>query len=426
MVFSRPRRWRWRLVERLWLSRAVMLAACVSVAHATVEAQTPSAAPAPTLTLTDALERAVTTSPTIATARLQHPIDIAGVAVAGERPNPDVSYEAAKETPRQAIGATLPIEIGGKRQRRIEVAKAAIAVGDAELSRVIVDVRREVRRLYFEAVAAEQKAQIADDLRALGQRARDAANARVIAGDSARSDLTLSDLSLANAESELTGARGEAEAARAELNTVIGQPPETRWTFADPLSSGALMTSQQATDLAARSNADLQVLDRQIEEQTAKVTLAKALTVPDVSVGGSFTYDAEPEFRYGWRVTGGVTVPVFTTHKAGVAVEQATLARLKQEREAVVSRIAGSVSAALSRATAARDQIRRYETVILPLALEAERQAQAAYNGGQISLPVLIQAITTARDTRQRGLQAGLDYQHALTELERAIGGSLP
>jgi outer membrane protein, heavy metal efflux system len=404
------------------LSTAILAALLVvSPESALAQAGGPQA-----LTLADAMQRAVSSSPTIAAARLQHPIDVAGVAVAGERPNPDISYEAAKETPRQSIGATLPVELGGKRQHRIDVAKSTVAVGDAELARTVTDVRREVRRVYFEAVAANLRMQMADDLRGLGQRARDAANARVIAGDVPRSDLTLADLALANAENDVTAAKGEADAVLAELNTLIGQPPNTSWTLSDPLSSGALVTTQQAGELAARANTDVQVIDRQIDEQVAKVDLAKAMTVPDVSVGGAFTYDAEPEFRYGWRFTGGVTIPVFTTHKAGVAVEQATLARLRQEREAIVARIAGSVSAALSRAAAARDQLTRYQTVILPLALEAERQAQAAYNGGQMSLPILVQALMTARDTRQRGLQAGLDYQHALTELERAMGSSLP
>ena len=68
----------------------------------------------------------------------------------------------------------------------------------------------------------------------------------------------------------------------------------------------------------------------------------------------------------------------------------------------------------------------RYQATILPLALESERQAQAAYTGGQTGLPALVQALQTARDTRQRGLQAGLDYQHALADLERAIGAPDP
>ncbi len=109
------------------------------------------------LTLSEAVARAMAANPTIAAARLQRPIDIAGVSVAGERPNPDLQYEASRETPHQAISAALPIELGGKRQRRVDLAQATVAVGDADLARVIADVRRDVRRAYFEAVAADTR-----------------------------------------------------------------------------------------------------------------------------------------------------------------------------------------------------------------------------------------------------------------------------
>jgi outer membrane protein TolC len=142
-------------------------------------------------------------------------------------------------------------------------------------------------------------------------------------------------------------------------------------------------------------------------------------------VGSALTYDAEPEFKTGWRLNFGVIVPILTTHKAGVVVEESTLARLKAEKDATLARLTGAIRAALSRAEAARDQLAAYQNTILPLSLEAERQAQAAYDGGQIGLPALVQALQIARDTRQRGLQAGLDYQHALADLERAIGAGI-
>jgi outer membrane protein, heavy metal efflux system len=400
--------------------RALLLAAMSWVLPVLAAAQSPPVA-AP-LTLAEAMDRALAANPTIAAARLQRPIDVAGVAVAGERPNPDISYEASKETPRQAIGATLPIELGGKRQRRIDVANATVAVGDATLARTIVEVRNDVRRAYFEAVAAVFRAQIEEDVRALAQRARDAANARVVAGDVPRSDLTLSDLALANTENDLAGARAEVTATLAELNALLGQPAATAWKLIDTLSNGPLIPEKEALELGVQSNTEVQLADRQIAEQQAKVNLAKALTVPDVSAGGTFTFDAEPEFEYGWRATAGITLPVFTRHKAGVTVEESTLARLKQDRAALVARVTGTIAAAIARANGARDQVMRYEASILPLALESERQAQAAYSGGQIGLPVLVQSLQTARDTRQRGLQAGLDYQHALNELDRAIG----
>jgi cobalt-zinc-cadmium efflux system outer membrane protein len=384
------------------------------------DAQRPSG-----LTLTDAIDRAVAVNPAIAAARLQRPIDRAGVSVAGERLNPEVAYEWSKETPRQSIGATLPIELGSKRQRRMDLANATVAVSEADFARVVAEIRNDVRRAYFDVVAADMRVRITDDLRGLAQRARDGANARVISGDVPRSDLTQADLALANSTNDLVAARGEATATRAELNALIGQPADAPIVLANSLTDGALPSSDQALALATASNTEVQVLDRRIAEQSARLNLSKSLQYPDLAAGGAFTYDAEPEFRHGWRVNFGITVPVFTTHKAAVLVEDSTLARLKAERTAIIARMTGAIAAALARATAARDQLTTFEATIVPLGLEAERQAQAAYSGGQIGLPALVQALQIARETRQRGLQAGLDFQHALADLERAVGTSI-
>src|SRR4051794_27021860 len=83
---------------------ALSVAAFIA-AGAPARAQTP---PAPGLTLTQAIERALAANPTIGAARLQRPVDVAGIGVARERPNPEFAYEASKETPRQAFGGTLP------------------------------------------------------------------------------------------------------------------------------------------------------------------------------------------------------------------------------------------------------------------------------------------------------------------------------
>src|SRR5258706_14902940 len=113
------------------LRRALTLTLLLTAAGAS--AQTPAPTPqAPGLTLTAAIERALGANQTIAAARLQRPVDAANLGVASERPNPEVLYELSKETPRQALGVTLPIELGGKRQRRIDVANATVAVSDAD------------------------------------------------------------------------------------------------------------------------------------------------------------------------------------------------------------------------------------------------------------------------------------------------------
>jgi outer membrane protein TolC len=66
--------------------------------------------------------------------------------------------------------------------------------------------------------------------------------------------------------------------------------------------------------------------------------------------------------------------------------------------------------------------VQRYQADILPAAQEVETMAQESYTSGQTGLPALLQTLQAGREIRQRAVQAGLDYQVALADLERAIG----
>jgi cobalt-zinc-cadmium efflux system outer membrane protein len=385
----------------------------------------PASAQAPGLTLAAAIDQALAANRTIAAARLQRPVDVAGIGVAAERPNPEFAFESARDAPKYSLGGTLPIELGGKRRARIDVANATVAATDAELARVIAEVRNDVRRTYFAVIAADQRMAFADELRTLATRARDAAQIRVDAGEVPRADLTQASLALALGEMEVSAASGDAASSRAELNALLGQPAGTPLTLADDLSNGALVSLQDAVAQASHTNTELLALDRRIDTQQAKLRLATALRTPDLSAGGALTLDAEPDFQYGWRLTGTITVPIFTTHRAGVLVEESELARLKGEREALIARMSGAIASAVAKATAAREQVARYQTEVQPLALEAERQAQVSYSAGQTGLVALVEALRTARETRQRGLQAAQDFQTALADLEKAMGAPI-
>jgi cobalt-zinc-cadmium efflux system outer membrane protein len=374
------------------------------------------------LTLDAAVERALSSNPTLAAARLARPVATAGLAVAAERPNPEISYEAERETPRQAITTSLPIELGGKRTRRMALAQAGVAASDAEIARTSARVRNDVRRAYFEVVAAGQRVTMADDLRQLASRARDAAQARFSVGDVPRLELLQTELALADADNDAGAARGDAAAARAELNALLGQAADTPLTLSDALSATVLPTIEDVLARATQSNTDLAVIDRRIEEQTARRNLATALRTPDLTAGGSLTYDAQPEFSTGWRASVALTIPVFTSHRAGVLLEDAELSRLRAERTALIATTTGAVAAAFARAASAREQVTRFENEILPRTVEVERMAQDGYAAGQTGLPQLITALQQGRDIRRRSLEAALGYQRAVAELERAMG----
>ena len=403
------------------IARAALVAAAVfGLASASASAQAPS-----TLSLNDAIARAVEANRTILAARSARAIDAAAVQVAGQRPNPEVSVEVARETPHWAFAGTVPLELSGKRQRRIDVANATLAVTEAETARISADVRADVRRAYYQAVAALRRVTIAQELEAIATRARDAAQDRFQTGAAPRLEALQAGLALAQAQNDVTAARGDVSAARAELNALLAYPLESAPALADPLEAGPLPTAQAAAEQTLSGNAELSVLQKRIEEERARVALAKAMRRPDPSVTGTLTYDAPGEFVFGWRAAAAVALPIFTTGRPEIAVAEATLTRALAERDARVAQISGAVNAALARAVAARQTVDRYQNEILPASLQVEQMADESYRAGQTGLPAYLQTVQAAREIRQRALQAGLDYQLALADLERAMGTAL-
>jgi outer membrane protein, heavy metal efflux system len=378
------------------------------------------------LTLQVAIDRAMAANATIAAARLRGPINLANLAVARERLNPEGSFELEKETPKEAYGVAVPFELGGKRARRIDVAEATIRAGDAELAATIAQVRNDVRRAYFGQVVAEQRLLILREQRDISTRARDTAQARFDAGDAPRLEVMQAQLALAAAENESTAAEGTTAAARATLNALLGQPLDTPTTLTSTVDSVAPLETPAALMLAQTASTELLSLDRQIEAQRARIQLAQALRVPDLTPTFTLTHRAEPEFTYGWRAGAAVTLPLFTTHRAGVLVEQTTLEQLTAQRQATLVRIQGEVTAASRRAQAQRELFVRYRDQIIPQAQQVEQLAQDAYQLGQTGIAALLQALQATRDVRLRSLDAIDQFQTALADLERAIGAPLP
>ena len=403
----------------------LLVLALLLVTDLAVAQSPPAQAPTP-LTYQAAVQRALTSHPRLVAARLKRTINLASRDVAAERLNPEFRAELSKETPKEGYTVAVPLELGGKRARRLQVAEATIVTGDAELNQVIAEVQADVRRAYFAQLIAEQKQALLDEMQGLAQRARDAAQARFDAGGVPRLEVVQAQLALADAQNQAAAARGTVAAARATLNAVVALPLDAPTTVEASLDPGPALAVGAALTRARSASAELAAIDRRIDEQRAKVALAQALRAPDITPEATLTRRAAPEFDTGWRAAVAVTMPVFTTHRAAVRVEEATLAQLTSEREAAAARISGEVASAAAIAESQRQQFLRYRDEILPQALEVERMAEDSYKLGQTGIAAYLQALQASRDVRLRSIQAAADLQSALADLERAIGALTP
>ena len=404
--------------------RALLAMVAFSAVSEAVSAQTPP--PAGTvLTLEAAFARATEANPALLAARLRRSVDLAGRDVARERLNPEVRVEAEKETPKYSYTFALPLELGGKRGRRIDASDAAIRTGEAELAVSVLELRAAVRRAYFDRVAADARLVLQNELRDIASRVRDAAQQRFDAGSSPRLELVQSQLALAQVENDTASARATSVAARTQLNALLGWPLDTPSTVETALDGGSVPPAQAAIARAEAASAELVLAERKVEEQRAKIALARAMQVPDVTPEAALTRNSEPEFNTGWRAAVGIGVPLFTRHRAGVRLEEAALAQLETERDATRARIGGEIASTATLAQSQWEQYVRYRDQILPQALEVERMAEDSYRLGQTGIAAFLQALQSTRDVRLRALQAGADFQRALADLERAIGTPL-
>ena len=406
---------------------SVLIGVVAGVLSATAGYAQPTPPPStPPFTLAAALERAMTANPALVAARARRAIGAAGVAVAGERLNPEGRVELDRDTPHQAYIVAIPIELGGKRARRVDLAEAAIRTTDAELAALVAETRNEVRRAYFDRVAAEARLVLLADLQVITARARDAAGARFTAGSAPRLELLQAELALAQAENETTGARGTLAAARTRFNALLGLPLDTT-TILAPGDVQVQITFDVAIARAKAESAELALIDRRLDEQRARVAVAKSLRTPDITPEGSLTrgFGDDADFQTGWKAALAVSIPIFTSHKAGVALEAAALAQLAAERSAAEARIAGAVAAAIEIADGLRQQSARYRDRILPQAIQVETMADDAYRLGQTGIAAYLQALQATREVRLRALQAETDLVAALADLERAMGAPL-
>ena len=381
-----------------------------------VLAQTQPATPV-RLTVDEATARVFATNATYKARLLDRDVAASEIDIAREHPNPDLSYENQRDAPYHAFLLNVPIELGGKRANRVRVGEASRDVVNAELGRGSADLRAEVRRAFYRLLAADRRAEFARELSVVATRARDAAQARFDSGDAPRLDLVQAELARARVVNATATIDGERAALEYELDVLIGLPSGSRVEpagelFADGLGSVDVTASGASVDVAAAEG--------RARAAEAGVELAKALRVPDLALGGGLTYDAPPDFTFGWKFTAGLTVPLFTTHKAEVTRAEAQSAQAARLVQASHAEADSKAAAAAARARALGDAVSRTARDILPATRTLTDMAQASYESGQTGMVALLQSLQTVAETRIEAVETALAFQLALADLERA------
>lgn len=314
-------------------------------------------------------------------------------------------------------------ERGGKLDARRTLAQSRIdaLAYDREIRRI--DLLAEVARRYLAIVSAQRQREIAQ--LDIGQRTRTVAQARrrFEAGASPESVVLTAQAALARAELERARAEQRFSAARQHLAALWGERGPTFETVAsNPLALPKIAEFSQLADLLQRTPELAQFTGEQ-RIREARLQLARTARTPDVDwqVGVRRMQDTDDV-----GLVGSVSVPLGTSSRAQPEIRQAEaeLAGLEIDREARGLALYLTLAEAHGRFGSARLEVDRLQRDVLPLLGRAETAAERAYTAGAISYLEWAQLQSERTNARKQQLDAALEAQRALIEIQRLTGES--
>jgi cobalt-zinc-cadmium efflux system outer membrane protein len=384
------------------------------------------AAQVPSLTYRQARDIALARNLELAAARRSRAVREADVLTARQRPNPDFSMEVSRDAPHEIFSLALPLELGGKRARRVELAREQVSLADLDERQALTSLLKALRQSFYGLLAADEKIRLTEEVLKIAERVREVASERFAQGDAPRLDVIRAELGVARARAELDLAESSRTAALADLNTVLNQPAgQGAQLSGSLLDSPAGLSFEHAMELASKNNLELQTADRELAVEQRRLALLRAERAPTPTISVGLVTNAPGDYAAGAAAGITVPLPLFSRNQGEIVGSLATMELMRAHGEAVRRSVENRVFAAVARIEAHRKQVETYQQRLIPAALDLEQLAEESYRLGRDPILAVLDVQRSLRDVKQESLQAQLDYQMAIADLEEIIGGFL-
>src|SRR5712692_2355062 len=349
---------------------------------------------APGVTLDEAVALALRENRSLRAKQFEHQATRAGEITAGLRPNPVGTYSSdhlgARNVDREyAVSVGQPIELGGKRERRLDSARAATRVSELELA----DVER------IQRFRAER-------------------------GDISELELTRIQIQRFAFERDTADARQAIQSAKIGLRALAGQDslPSDFEIAGDLDFRDRSFDREELYRITIANRPDVRAAEAARDKARADVNLARA----------NAWWDVTPQVEY--RRVGadstigiGVSVPIriFDRNQGEIARTRAEVQRSEALRQASAVQALADVDAALASVVTSRDKVILLRDTYLPKAQRARETVEFAYRRGGVSLLDFLDAQRTYRETALENIRSMGAFWGSLYQLEAAVGGAL-
>lgn len=369
---------------------------------------------------------------------------------AGVRPASTLQFGGATGSPlgspgeeEYSAGYSQPIETGGKRDKRVQVAEIGVRLAETALAERTIRLATEIKLRYVDAVTDQVKLAAFDRLIGTYRESLRLLEARVQQGDAAPMDSQLLLVEVSRVEAQKRTTEGRIQVALSDLRRLCGFGGTDSLLLAQPGRGGdRAYTLAELQQQALQQRPELLAAKLEEERGAVEVTLAEAQGRPDVTLSAQYSLrNGRIGDLYGFTVAGqqaslrdrdniisfGVTLPILTRRRnlgnIEAAAARATGSRtLRQHLEATIPL---EVQAAWQRWDAAAQSFKILDTGVLRQSERNLDVIRQAYALGQLRLLDVLNEQRRLIDTQMIFIDAESDVRRGVIELERAVGGDL-
>ncbi len=313
------------------------------------------------------------------------------------------------------------IELGGKREKREQVAALGkdIAQWDYESKRL--DVVADISKSFWDVLAAQEKYAIAGEIKAVTEDAYNLVAERVKAGKAPPLEEIQSKVTVTKIRIEFEQTKRALETARKKLAATWGSPrPVFEKVIAD-IDPLVPPPSLENSEVYLSQNPDLAKWDTEMEKNRALVKLADADSIPDLTAGvGPRYYSESKEVAFVMNLS--VPIPLFNRNQGGIKEASFNLVRARESRKAAVLTAQKNLDQAYQDLSASYLTADSLIKTAIPAAESAFSAALEGYREGKIGYLSVLETQRTFFEVKYQYVTAIVDYHKSKADFERLVG----
>jgi len=386
------------------------------------------------VSISEIVKLAFETNSEIKIAQLEVDRAKARLTQAGLRPNPTLEVEQSSGrllgSPGDSefsTGISVPLELFGQRNRRIERARAEIVLKEAEIAIRRREIVSHIVSDYADALSAFREIKILDEIIDIDLQTVRFVQIRVNEGETAPLELSLLQTEVERLRVQRQLVEGRLQTAITKLKYFAGVPYEQPLRLREELPTATFPSLPPSTEVAIavglKSRPEIRVAELEEQLGNAGLRLIRAEAKPEVSAftkfslsrstidlpTGSFPQDRDRNLLFG--ITIGL--PVFD-RKQGAKAEAAIVIRQAQERRTFAEgAIRNEIIIAFQQLETARKALIALETNVLPRSRENIETIRQVYRIGELKITDLLLE-------QRRLIDANRDVTETLTKKYKA------